>query len=218
VVCNSLGIAEFYDLKKYGKDSQNPLHSMRLSIPSWAAGFGHGTISSKQKETLSGELLTINYRCAVNCTVDGERIGLYSAVSMRTWLVVGTDRGSIIRVLWTGEIVQESEIDVFQKPVVDSSLANENDRRRPNNQESATASSYALPERCPIQHLSIGWNQRVAFVSKRGACGVVSSSKAKFESSLVNINGRKAPRSLTPLWIPFLLRAANRSRPMAGRN
>jgi len=99
VLCNSHGEAEFYDID--GGNSNPKRDVLRLPLPTW--------VLSMLPESRSGSLLQLKFRCKVDKTVDGDTLKLCSVITSRMYLLMGTSRGSIIRVLWTGEIVTESE-------------------------------------------------------------------------------------------------------------
>ncbi|GBG29409.1 RAB6A-GEF complex partner protein 1 [Hondaea fermentalgiana] len=159
-ICNSLGVAEFYEVQKLEN------LAMRLSTPRW--------VEESRADIRAGHLRNIRFRCTVKSTVEGDPIALHSVIQHRLWLLMGTSRGSIVRVLWTGEVVVDREVDVL-----------------PGKAAKAT-----------ISHLSLGWQQRVGFVSATGYAGVFSRIE---ESSTTYYLCEKDAVSV----------AMNRSRPLA---
>lgn len=134
-ICNSHGIAEFYDVSKLDKVP------IRISRPGW--------LEDTYPDRRAANLRQVQFRCSVKSTVEGESISLHSVVQHRLWLLMGTSRGSIVRVLWTGEVVIDREVDAM-----------------PGTAAKAT-----------ISQLSIGWQQRVGFVSATGCAGVYSRTE-----------------------------------------
>lgn len=125
-------------------------------------------------ESRSGKLVHIRHRCSINSTVDGQQVSLHSAISLRMWLMMGTDRGSIVRVLWTGEIVAEREVDVFPEDAISSFVCGLD-----KGSTSSDKGAHAVPRRSAVTSLSLGWQQRIGFVSKRGASGIFAPARTK---------------------------------------
>jgi len=139
-LCDGMGAAELYEVRDAGVGD-----ALRLAAPAWAEVSAFETVSR------SGSIRTLRLKCRVTHAVDGEPFPVYSAASAsRLWLWMGTARGSAVRVLWTGEIAKDTEVDLTPRSGVKVS----------------------------IRALSVGRRQRVGFLSATGACGYFTKEKA----------------------------------------